>query len=67
MVIHFKNIAKGKLYMSNEFKSVVYEDIIYKYGADWTSYLESCEYGGGIGISKKLWKALQSGIKVQQF
>ena len=67
MVKHFKNIAKGKLYMSNKFKSVVYEDIIYKYGADWTSYLESCEHGGGIGISKKLWKALQSGIKVQQF
>jgi len=43
--------------MSNEFKSVVYEDIIYKYGADWTSYLESYEHGGFIGISKKLWKA----------
>ncbi|MAE10066.1 MAG: hypothetical protein CMF78_02595 [Candidatus Marinimicrobia bacterium] len=53
MVKHFKNIAKGKLYMSNEFKSVEYEDIIYKYGADWTSYLESYEHGGGVLVSAK--------------
>ena len=39
--------------MSNEFKSVVYEDIIYKYGADWTSYLESYEHGGGVLVSAK--------------
>ena len=30
--------------MSNELKSVVYEDITYKYGVDWISYLESYEH-----------------------
>ena len=40
--------------MSNEFKSVVYEDIIYKYGADWTSYLESYEHGGEYWYQQKI-------------
>ena len=40
--------------MSNELKSVVYEDIIYKYGADWTSYLESYEHWGFYWYQQKI-------------
>ena len=40
--------------MSNELKSVVYKDIIYKYGADWTSYLESYEDCGFYWYQQKI-------------
>ena len=40
--------------MSNELKSVVYKDIIYKYGADWTSYLESYEHWGFYWYQQKI-------------
>ena len=40
--------------MSNELKSVVYKDIIYKYGADWTNYLESYEHWGFYWYQQKI-------------